>query len=194
MSDPAGDPPLPAPAGKPPNPARWLDRVSVALVIAGVAGAIGAASPSLLRALGVIEPPAPVIMAPVRPPTAHLPPPPPAPQGTTYAFDDHPRFAPDDDPPHITDLERLYPDGMWPGQRPDRHDLPPPATQPKDGFAQSPLTVRDKADVAANVTGRVPAGAPVRILLEKGAWALIAYRTDDGAVVGWTARSGILLP
>ena len=172
------------------HPARWLDRLNVALVIAGVAGAMGAASPFVLRAAGVLEPP--VVTAPPRLPSARpgIAPP----RGTARAFDDHPHFLPDDDPPRITELERQYPDGMWPGQHQGRRDLPEPATSSRQGIARGPLTVREQADILAKITGRVPAGAPIRLLHEKGEWALIASRTDAGTVVGWTARSAILLP
>src|SRR5689334_21066534 len=108
MSDPAapaGEAPPPAggetpkPPAPPVRPARWLDRLGVLVVCAGLAGATAAAMPPILRAAGVgapadpvpmVEPPGPrAVMKPAPVPTSNVPP-----RGTGYAFDDHPRFAP----------------------------------------------------------------------------------------------------
>ena len=116
-----------------------------------------------------------------------------APRGTTHAHDDHPQFLLDDEP-RLTELERLYPNTPMLGQHAGRAEVPGPATRPQLGIARGPLTIREQADVLSPIRGRAPAGSLVTLLLEKGEWALIAHRTPDGATVGWTARSAIIVP
>jgi hypothetical protein len=175
------------------RPARWLDRLSLAFVVLGVAGVAGAAAPSLLRAAGrertsvdpgsSVEPPHPSVA-------------PTSPRSPNYAFDDHPRFAPDDDDPHVTELERLYPDGMWPGHRDpprddDRSGSSDAPSRPRTARARSALIVHEHANAAAPTTGLVPPGAKIMVLGEVEGWALVLYRRPEGVIVGWARRSGI---
>jgi hypothetical protein len=120
-------------------------------------------------------------------------------RGPNYAFDDHPRFAPDDDEPHITELERLYPDGMWPGHHDrarddDRSMSPGDPSHSRVARARSALTLHEYSNAAAPRTGQVPPGATITILGEVEDWVLIAHKRPGGVTVGWTRRSGISAP
>lgn len=173
------------------RPARWLDRASMLLVVASLAVATGAASPSLLRAAGLAVLPPPAVADP--PPHLVRPPVDPPSRPRNSASDENPRFFPADDPPRLTELERELLRGAQPGDEP-RPDIFAPAPRQQAGIARAPLTVRERADINAKIAGRVPAGAPVKLLLEKGEWALVAYRTAEGVVMGWTARSAVIVP
>ena len=205
MSDPAQGPASPPPA--PARRARWMDGLTVLLLCLGAGGAMVGAEPSIARALAP-DPPAEV-EAPSRsrphPQAAH-----PLPGSTTSATDEDPRFAPDDDEPHLTELERMYPDGMWPGQHrssprgtpsPPMGALPPspqpeaPATNARKGHARTALTLRESTEPSARVTGQAPAGSALSVLGESGEWALVVLRGPDGAsLFGWTRRAAITVP
>ena len=142
MSDPA--PPL--------RPARWLDRASMLLVGASLAVATAAATPSLLRAGGLVLRPPPEVAAP--PPHAVRPQVPP-PRGPISASDDHPQFFPNDDPPRLTDLERELLRGAEPGRDPNAEIFaPPPAGRRASPAPRSPCASGPTS------TPRSPAGCP----------------------------------
>ncbi len=104
-------------------------------------------------------------------------------------------FAPDDDEPRLTELERMYPDGMWPGQhRAEPRSLAGPATNARIGHALAPLGVRERPDAAASMAGSVPAGGKLIVIREAGAWALVAAQGPDGGMHGWVPRAAITVP
>jgi hypothetical protein len=175
----------------PPRPARWLDRLSVALVCVGVLGAAAAAAPSILRATGVDVPAVATVSAPSAAPSATAA----APRPTNYAVDENPRFVPEGDEPRITELERLYPDGMWPGQGSrERRELAAPSTKARKGHAGAPLTVREKPDAASPLTGHVPAGETLLVIRELGDWTLVVHQGADGTTIGWAPRGLVAVP
>jgi hypothetical protein len=185
MSDPATPPPATA------RRARWMDRITALLLCIGTGGALAGAEPSIARALAE-EPPdddAPTT------PHVRLPTPPIASPSRLSASDENPRFAPDDDAPHLTELERMYPDGMWPGQHRDPSPaLTTPTSTLRHGRASTALTLRESAEPTASVIGLVPAGTALTLRGEMGEWALVVLRGPDGATLfGWTARAGITI-
>jgi hypothetical protein len=188
MSDPA-QPVTPPPTTA--RRARWLDRVTALLLCIGAGGALAGAEPSIARALAE-EPPADD--APSRPRT-HSPSPSIAPLSRTSASDENPHFAPDDDDPHVTELERMYPDGMWPGQHRDPSPvLTPPSSTLRPGRASAALTLRESASPTASVIGHVPAGTGLTVRAELGEWVLVVLRQPDGATLfGWTTRAGVTI-
>jgi Bacterial SH3 domain len=185
------DPPAPAPprdvASSVPSPkraarpARWLDRLSVLLLVAASAAVIAVATPAILRAAGLelvlrADPRAVASVSPHRaPPPVARPPAPPV-----------------DDAPRLTELERLYPDGMWPGQQGARDTREEPAaTNPKSGHTLSPITLREHADPSAKVVGQVPAGVRLMMVRESGEWVMVVFQGPDGLLVGWAKRDAL---
>jgi hypothetical protein len=125
--------------------------------------------------------------------------------GTAYGVDEHPRFAPDDGEPHETDLERLYPDGMWPGRPPrDGRSAPGPRPAPgedpaaprtnaRPGRARTSVVVRETGEITGRVKGRVQPGERVMVVAEHAGWVLIIHEGEGAVTMGWTEASGIAL-
>jgi hypothetical protein len=168
-----------------------LDLLTAVLLCLGAGAALAAATPPLLRALGVgLAPGAQALDVEASPATPHD-----APASTIRASDSNPRFAPDDVEPRVTELERLYPDGMWPGRREEKPDDPiDRRTKAKSGHARAVLTVRDRADASARVAGSVPAGERLMVIREDGAWALVVHQGPDGITMGWATKSLVSVP
>jgi hypothetical protein len=122
------------------------------------------------------------------PPAAHAP-------GTSYGSDENPRFAPDDDEPRVTDLERLYPDGMWPGRRgaPPKDDAAP-RSNARAGHIRAPAMVRETSEVTGRVTGRLAAGERVMVVAERAGWLLVVHQAPSAVTMGWTEASGVTIP
>jgi hypothetical protein len=214
MSDPtAAAGPTPAePASatpaKPLRPTRWVDRLSGLLLCVAAGGSLAAAAPALLRAAGIEL--AQAEAPPIEPRIA-------VPHPPAEILGNPGRFGEDDDgdEPRLTELERMYPDGMWPGRgqrrRVDRsHPLgidqggdpgvAPPADDPwivpggtsggqRFGLAQKLLTLHVEPSESADATGQVKAGKLVMILKEVGDWALILYKGEG--LMGWAKKSEI---
>jgi hypothetical protein len=209
MSDPAPSPRAAQPpaAALPRRPVRWLDRLSALLLCLAAGAAMAAATPPLLRAAGAgevmpaltmglrqAEPGSAPYPAPPRPEIAHGRAPP-VPPSRTRASDDHVIFAPDDDDPRLTELEHMYPDGMWPGQHPaEPRSSAGSATNARVGHALAPLGVHERPDAAASIAGWVPAGGKVIVVREAGTWALVAAQGLDGGIHGWVPRGAITVP
>ena len=200
MSDPAPPPADPPPPGAATaaGRARWIGGLTALLLCVGVGGALVGAAPSIARALADDPAPDDPPTRPRPPHVVHLdgPAPPGAPRSVTSASDDNPRFAPDDEEPHLTELERMYPDGMWPGQhRPPPRGTAGPATNARPGHARTALTLRESSEPTAKVTGQVQAGAALSVVGEAGEWALVVLRAPDGAgLFGWTQRAAVSIP
>ncbi len=169
------------------RPARWLDRLSVLLLIAAAGVVTAAAAPEMLRVAGF----APVVVEKVRaaPPAA-----PHTPRRTGLPFDDDRAGGADDDSPHLTELERLFPDDLRPNHRTDPRDAPAPGSKPRVGRALSGLTLREHGDTSAAVTGKVPAGVRLMVVREAGEWVMVVWQSPDGILAGWTPRGGISAP
>jgi hypothetical protein len=217
MSDPAPTAPAPqpaegspAPAARPrppsPRPARWLDRLTSFLLAIGAGVALLAAAPSLLRASGMdlrgLEAP----IADPAPPTAPGAEGPVEPKGSISFSDRPPRFAPPDDPPHLTELEKMYPDGMWPGQgthaetpaggarRKDPKDPAGPTTNARLGHARARLPLREKPEAASPATGELKAGDSVIVVREAGDWSLVVSNGGSEVHMGWAKRADVAVP
>jgi hypothetical protein len=99
------------PGPSPPRPRRWVDTFTAALVCAAVGIVAFSVAPEVLRAAGLVGPghevaPRPGGRISLLPHGGELP--------------SHPLFSPeveDEDDRRETELERAYPDGMWPGRR-----------------------------------------------------------------------------
>lgn len=203
-------PPSPPPSPRPPRAARWLNRATTLILSGGVVGALIAAAPSLLRASGLS--PAPIAFGPVAHDASGNPSGNPAvatgalhppPRPSNYAVEENPRFVPDDQAPRVTELERMYPDGMWPGRngRPPMDPLPDdargpstPSTKPRGGHTRALVLVRERADLSAKVIGRVEASERIMVVREDGQWMLVVHQDTDGATMGWVPRAQITLP
>jgi hypothetical protein len=202
MSDPAPKPPpspATSPATAPAGPTRrrspWLDRLTALVLLAATGAAVLAAAPALLQVAGLGPGPgltahggrAATPRAGAEPSSREHP--------FTFAVPD------DDDDPHLTELERLYPDGMWPGQRPDRHA---PAAEPgttieesrpgpdrrRVGLVRHPITLRSDPGARGVVLGQVQAGEQVMIVKEVGEWVLVVH-TGKTVEMGWAKKSEI---
>lgn len=180
---------------------RLMDALTVLLLSLAVAGSLAAAGPALLRVAGVGSPPNLVgsIGAGRLAPAEH----PPVPR-TFFAPPDE-----DEDEPRVTELERMYPDGMWPGR--NGRD-PKPSARGRDpsggdahgkipalgkttrlGLTQKPLTLFDSPGENGDVLGAVKAGELVMIVREVGDWALVVYEGADDVLMGWLKKSGIAI-
>jgi uncharacterized protein YgiM (DUF1202 family) len=169
MSDPRPTPPdrpAPAPRPAPPRPARWLSRISAALLLAAAALTAWAAAPALLRATGTSLPRTePLEGAPPPLDLRHGPP--------EILANPEPTFEPD----HEDD------------------DAPGPAAAPGAhlGFARGPLALRARPGEASKPVGEVAAGDLVMIMRESGDWALVWAGGTDSMLKGWARKSGIAL-
>jgi hypothetical protein len=186
----------PAAEQEPPalRPTRWLDRLSVVLLSVALGGVLAAAAPALLRAAGVDVldgSPSPVRRFGVARPSATM-----APFRTPPA----PRPAQEDEEEHIiTELERLYPEGMWPTKKPRAAGgsreaprapaIPLPKGRERIGLTRSPLTLYTKPDATTPPTGVVKADELVLIVKEEGDWVLVIH--DGDLASGWTKKSEI---
>ena len=174
---------------------RWTDTAATLLLGVSVAAVLVSASPALLRAAGVV--------GPADDTTPHdeghlkLPTPPLGAPG-------NPIIAPgdedDEDEPHLTQLERDYPEGMWPGRRSaeDRarekaiFGAPPgSAAGTKTGLALGPLKLFEDPLPGAGIVAMVAKGTTVQIVREVGAWVLITYRGSGDPITGWVQKSEI---
>jgi Bacterial SH3 domain len=204
MSEPASTTAHPKPAastagkGEPPKPARrgrFRDTLSLLLLLAASGGVAAAAAPAVLRAAGLGGPEPDT--SPHDAERLKLPQPP---AGSPA----HPIFAPDDeddDEPRMTELERRYPDGMWPGRRTqeerdrDRELFPglaaPDGGSHRTGLARRPLRLLEDPLPGASALAVIRAGEPVQVLKETGDWALVRYRGGEGAITGWVRKSEI---
>lgn len=188
--------------------ARWLNRLSGVLLVIAVGSTLGALAPGLRLAAGsgsaALEEgaqPRPMFALPGSADPSPLP---------KFADDD------DEDEPHLTELERMYPDGMWPGQKhrgsrrgadsagdspAARHGGAPSANEDTDrggptgarkAFALAPLELRLKPEDGAPTTGAViRAGEIVMILKEAGAFSLVLYNGTGDVQMGWVKRDEV---
>lgn len=173
---------------------RWTDTAAVLLLGASVAAVLVTASPALLRAAGLVAPAEDT--APHEEGRLKLPTPPLGAPG-------NPLLAPgddDDDEPHLTQLERDFPEGMWPGRRSaeDRardeaiFGAPPGGTaSAKAGLALGPLKLFEDPLPGAGVVAMIAKGTTVQIVREVGAWVLITYRGSGEPITGWVQKSEI---
>jgi Bacterial SH3 domain len=176
---------------------RWTDTAAVLLTCVSVAAVIAAAMPALLRAAGLGAPPEDTSRHDAD--RLKLPTPPPGAAG-------NPIFAPDDeddeegDEPHLTQLEREYPEGLWPGRRSaeDRarereiFGAPPGgAASAKTGRALGPLKLFKDPLPGAGVVAIVARGTALQIVHEVGDWVFIKYRGGGEPVTGWVQKSEI---
>jgi hypothetical protein len=174
---------------------RWTDAAAVLLLGVSVAAVLVSASPALLRAAGLV--------APAEDSSPHdeghlkLPTPPLGAPG-------NPIIAPgeedDDAEPRLTQLERDYPEGMWPGRRSaeDRarekaiFGAPPGSSATaKAGLALGPLKLFEDPLPGAGVVAMIAKGTAVQIVREVGAWVLIKYRGSGEPITGWVQKSEI---
>ncbi len=174
---------------------RWTDTVAMLLLGVSVAAVLVSASPALLRAAGLVAPTEDT--APHDEGRLKLPTPPLGAPG-------NPIIAPgdedDEDEPHLTQLERDYPEGMWPGLRSaeDRalekelFGAPPgSAAGTKAGLALGPLKLFEDPLPGAGIVAMVAKGTTVQIVREVGAWVLIKYRGSGDPITGWVQKSEI---
>jgi hypothetical protein len=119
--------------------------------------------------------------------------------------EENPIFAPDDedeegDEPRLTQLERDYPEGMWPGRRSaeDRarereiFGAPPGgAAELKTGRALGPLELFEDPLPGASVVAIVARGTALQIVREVGDWVFIKYRGSGEPITGWVPKSEI---
>lgn len=175
---------------------RWTDTAVVLLLGASLAAVLAAAMPSLLRAAGLGAPPeetewrgADHLKLPTAP----------------FGAPGNPIVAPgddedDDDAPHLTQLERDYPEGMWPGRRSpeDRErdrkifgDPPGAAAKLKAAHTLGPLKLFEEPLPGASIVAMVAKDTPVQIVREVGDWALIRYLGTGDPIVGWVQKSEI---
>jgi hypothetical protein len=187
---------VPTPAAKVPNPRRrprsWMNTAAVALLgVAGVAVLLSA-TPSLLRAAGLGAPAKDFGLGDSDPRRLSTPPP-----GRPIV---EPSPEDDDEEPIVTQLERDYPDGMWPGRRsPEEHARekelfgarPRGGATLKLGRALGPLKLFDSPLAGAAIVALVAAGTTVQIVREAGDWAMVEARGSGGALNGWVQKSEI---
>ena len=201
MSEPT-QPAVPSPASRslPEAPGkrraqRWTDTGAVLLVGASLAAVLAAAMPSLLRAAGFGAPreePAFSGADHLKLPTAPLGAP-----GNPIV---EPHDEDDDEEPHLTQLERDFPEGMWPGRRSaeDRERerkifgaLPGSAAGLKSARALGPLKLFKDPLPGAGIVAMVAKDTPVQILREVGDWVFVRYRGSGDPITGWVQKSEI---
>ena len=150
----------------PAPPARWIDRLSGALLLGAAIVSAAAAGPAVLRASGLStrDHASPLDQAAARP----------------RADDDGLPLL----PPEILADPRpmLEADHDLDGDEP-----PSPPAHLKLGLARRALLLRDGPSDASRAIGEIDAGALVVITREAGDWAEV--RT--GGPVGWVKKSGI---
>ena len=173
---------------------RWTDTAAVLLLCASVAAVLAAAMPALLRAAGLGAPPEDPARYHGR--RLELPTPP-------HGAEETPIFAPgeeDDDEPRLTQLERDFPEGMWPGRRSaeDRarereiFGAPPGSAAPlRTGRALGPLKLFKDPLPGAGIVAIVARGAALQIVREAGDWVFIKYRGSGEPITGWVPKSEI---
>jgi len=175
---------------------RWTDTAAVLLLGVSVAAVLVTASPALLRAAGIVAPTEDT--GPHEEGRLKLPTPPPGAPG-------NPIIAPgdeddEDNEPRLTQLERDYPEGMWPGRKSaeDRareksiFEAPPgSALGSKAGLALGPLKLFEDPLPGAGVVAMIAKGTTVQIVREVGAWALVKYRGSGEPITGWVQKSEI---
>ncbi|MEP7121240.1 MAG: SH3 domain-containing protein [Byssovorax sp.] len=198
-------PAVPSPAAGPSRAAprkrraqRWTDTAVVLLLGASLAAVLAAALPSLLRAAGLGAPSEETEWRG----TDHLKLPT-APLGAPG----NPIVAPGDDDdegdePLVTQLERDYPDGMWPGRRTpedrererkifgERPGAGAPSTL-KAGRTLAPLKLFKDPIAGAEIVAMVAANTPVQIVREVGDWVLIKFRGTGDPILGWVQKREI---
>lgn len=175
---------------------RWTDTAAVLLLCASVASVLAAAMPALLRAAGLGAPPEDTARHDVD--RLKLPTQPPGAAG-------NPIFAPDEeeddgDEPRLTQLERDFPEGMWPGRRSaeDRErereifGAPPgSAAALKPGRALGPLKLFKVPASDASIVAVVAQGTALQIVRELGDWVFVKYRGGGEPITGWVQKSEI---
>lgn len=191
--------PPPGEAPKKRRAQRWTDTAAMLLLGASVAAVLAVASPGLLRAAGfgpATEDTAAHEGDHLKLPTAPLG----APGNPIVAPGDEDD---EDEEPHLTQLEREFPDGMWPGRRSaeDRARegrekemfgaAPRGGSGPKAGRALVALKLFEDPLPGAGVVAMVAKDTPVQIVREVGGWALIKYRGNGDPITGWVQKSEI---
>ena len=173
---------------------RWTDTGVVLLLGASLAAVLAAAMPSLLRAAGLGAPREETEWRGtdhLKLPTAPLG----APGNPIVVPGDEDD---DDDEPHLTQLERDFPEGMWPGRRSpeDRarerkiFGAPPGSSAtPKAARAIGPLRLFKDPRSGAGIVAIVAKDTAVQIVREVGDWALIKYRGTGDPITGWVQKS-----
>jgi hypothetical protein len=156
---------------------RWMDRITAGLLAASVGVALGAATPSFLRAAGVeipvaAPPSAAPLALPRRPPEilAH------------EGLPDMPFDGDDDDAP-------LLSDPASPPPAPGLRDASDPWSQV--GLARGPVVLHEHPAGAAKIVGEVGAGELVTVVRFAGEWALVVHAGSGALVSGWAKRSEI---
>jgi len=196
----------PPQAQRAPRPLRLLDAATTVLLGVAAFGVFLAALPALHRAL-FSDPPRDDFG--VAHADRHLPQRAPgeAPSHPAWVLDDE-----EDEEPQATELERLHPDGMWPGRRsPEerereraifgpQHDEQRDEQRDEAQAGQGGVTMgrvsRSLELVAhpgedATTTGTLKAGDVVMILKEDNGWVLVVHSSDEGVEMGWTRKSEV---
>lgn len=155
----------------PAPPARWIDRLSGALLLGAAIVSAAAAGPAVLRASGVprLDRAAPMDASPLDQ----------AADGPSAGVDGLPRLPPEifADPRPMLEADHDL----------DGDEPPSPPAHLKLGLARRALLLRDGPSDASRAIGEIDAGALVVITREAGDWAEV--RT--GGPVGWVKKSGI---
>ncbi len=192
------------------RPRRLTDTATTALLLIAAGGLLVPLLPMLQRAMDPAPPRAAFGMAH----TDHH-----RPVATPGEAPAHPSWPlEDEDEPSMTELERLYPDGMWPG----RKDTPPNANddanerenerereifgggskragqddqgssaRPAMGLVRRTIKLVTNPKDPSEVTGNLKAGELVMILKETDGWLLVASSSTEGVVMGWVKKSEI---
>jgi hypothetical protein len=118
--------------------------------------------------------------------------------------EENPILAPDEedesDEPRLTQLERDFPEGMWPGRRsPAERALereifgaPSGSAAPlKTGRALGPLKLFKAPLPGADVVAVVARGTALQVVREVGDWVFIKYRGSGEPIIGWVPKSEI---
>lgn len=175
---------------------RWTDTGAVLLVGASLAAVLAVAMPSLLRAAGFGAPRDDSELRGadhLKLPTAPLG----APGNPIVAPGDDDE---DEEEPRLTQLERDYPEGMWPGRRsPEDRERdrkifgePPGAkTKLKAARTLGPLKLFKDPVAGASIVAMVGKDTPVQIVREVGDWALVQFSGAGDPIIGWVQKSEI---
>jgi hypothetical protein len=190
------------------RPRRWTDILTGVLLSVAVGVVAVSASPALLRAAGVMDP-RPEAGAPQGGRFALFPPERERPSRPLFEEEDEDDVSP-------PSLERDHPEIPWldrrssPGRAGERgkqgasaeddgprvHELEGPhggagETRARIGVARRRITLVEHPGEAGPKVGEIQSGKMVMVLKEVGDFALVAYSSEDGVVMGWTKKSEI---
>lgn len=152
--------------------ARWLDRLAGGAVVLAFGAVLGAATPAFVRVAGFGVPPeghAELPRSRAQQPSAGVSEP-------RIEFLDEQE---DEALPSPTDVA--------PGKSPASWAVP------RMGLARTTLELRTHAAANGPVVGEVPAGTPVTVVREQGAWVLIAQNGAGDMSLGWAPKSEVAI-